>query len=239
VDLDVLGPGARFSLVGSLGAGAVRLELRMPGAHNALNAAAAWTAGVWLGLDPQCLADGLAGFGGTRRRFESKGEAFGVRVIDDYAHHPTKVAAVLRAVRGVSGQGRVLALFQPHLYSRTRFFAREFGEALGLADEVVVLDVYGAREDPEPGVSGELVARAVPLPSDLVAYEPDRDAAVRRLVERAAPGDVVLTLGAGDVTTLGPVLLARLAERQAPARPGDLEAPDVSVEPEPVGERRG
>jgi UDP-N-acetylmuramate--alanine ligase len=220
VDLDVTGPGARFGLAGA-GEGAVRLTLRVPGAHNALNAAAAWTAGVWLGLDGQCLADGLAGFGGTRRRFESKGTASGVLVIDDYAHHPTKVAAVLRAVRGVSGQGRVLALFQPHLFSRTRFFAQEFGQALGLADEVVVLDVYGAREDPEPGVTGELVARAVPLPPEHVAFEPDREAAVRRLAERAAPGDVVLTLGAGDVTALGPALLARLAER------------------EPVGERQG
>jgi UDP-N-acetylmuramate--alanine ligase len=227
VDLDVTGPGARFALVagmdrsGAADAGAVRLVLRVPGAHNALNAAAAWTAGVWLGLDPQRLADGLAAFGGTRRRFESKGSASGVRVIDDYAHHPTKVAAVLRAVRGVSGSGRVLVLFQPHLYSRTRFFAREFGAALGLADDVVVLDVYGAREDPEPGVTGELVARAVPLPPGQVVFEPDRETAVRRLADRAAPGDVVLTLGAGDVTALGAVLLARLSER------------------EPVGERRG
>ena len=258
VDLDVHGPGARFCFAAGAGTGAVRLDLRVPGAHNALNAVAAWTAGVWLGLDPQCLADGLARFGGTRRRFEIKGEAAGVLVIDDYAHHPTKVAAVLRAVRGVSGRGRVLALFQPHLYSRTRFFAPEFGQALGLADEVVVLDVYGAREDPEPGVGGELVARAVPLPAAVVAFEPDQAAAVRRLVERAAPGDVVLTLGAGDVTALGPVLLARLAERTATAGAGDQDAPQVSGpdsaepgsvepgsaepgsdEPEPVGERRG
>ncbi|MGZ4649607.1 MAG: UDP-N-acetylmuramate--L-alanine ligase, partial [Kineosporiaceae bacterium] len=160
VDLEVSGPGARFALTTGAGADAVRIALRVPGAHNALNAAAAWTAGTWLGLDPSCLAEGLAAFGGARRRFETKGEAAGVLVVDDYAHHPTKVAAVLRAVRGVSGQGRVLALFQPHLYSRTRIFAADFGAALGLADEVVVLDVYGAREDPVPGVSGELVARA-------------------------------------------------------------------------------
>jgi UDP-N-acetylmuramate--alanine ligase len=238
LDLDVAGAGVRFGLLDTRTAadvpfghvdisdlGGVRLALRVPGAHNALNAAAAWTAGTWLGLDPACLAEGLAGFGGTRRRFETKGTASGVLVIDDYAHHPTKVAAVLGAARGVSGQGRVLALFQPHLYSRTRFFAREFGAALGLADEVVVLDVYGAREDPEPGVTGELVARAVPLPPDRVAFEPERGAAVRWLADRAAPGDVVLTLGAGDVTALGPELLARLAERDQ-AR-------------EPVGERRG
>ena len=222
-DLDVSGPGARFTLLS--GGEAVRLQLRVPGAHNALNAAAAWATGVWLGLDPACLAEGLAAFGGTRRRFEAKGEAAGVRVVDDYAHHPTKVAAVLRAVRGVSGDGRVLVVFQPHLYSRTRIFAAEFGAALGLADEVVVLDVYGAREDPEPGVTGELVARAVPLPPDRVVFEPECEAAVRRVADRAAPGDVVLTVGAGDVTALGPVLLARLRERAA--------------ERAPVGESRG
>jgi UDP-N-acetylmuramate--alanine ligase len=223
VDLDVSGPGARFGLVH--GDVAVRLRLRVPGAHNALNAAAAWTTGVRLGFDPACLAEGLAGFGGTRRRFETKGVAAGVRVVDDYAHHPTKVAAVLRAVRGVSGDGRVLVVFQPHLYSRTRIFAAEFGAALGLADEVVVLDVYAAREDPEPGVTGELVARAVPLPPDRVAFEPDPQVAVRRVADRAAPGDVVLTMGAGDVTALGPALLARLLDRAA--------------ERAPVGESRG
>jgi UDP-N-acetylmuramate--alanine ligase len=236
-ELDVAGPGARFRLVTGgddrAVAMAVRMALRVPGAHNALNAAAAWTAGVGLGFDPDRLADGIAGFGGTRRRFETKGTASGVRVIDDYAHHPTKVAAVLRAVRGVSGEGRVLVLFQPHLYSRTRFFAREFGAALGLADDVVVLDVYGAREDPEPGVTGDLVARAVPLPPDRVAYEPDREAALRRLAGRAAPGDVVLTLGAGDVTALGPALLTQLAERDLHGEPVHEPAR------EPVGERRG
>jgi UDP-N-acetylmuramate--alanine ligase len=211
VDLDVSGPGARFGLVHR--DDVVRLQLRVPGAHNALNASAAWTAGVRLGFDPACLADGLGAFGGTRRRFETKGVASGVRVVDDYAHHPTKVAAVLRAVRGVSGDGRVLVLFQPHLYSRTRIFAAEFGAALGLADEVVVLDVYGAREDPEPGVTGELVARAVPLPPDRVAFEPDPPSAVRRVADRAAPGDVVLTMGAGDVTALGSALLDRLSQR--------------------------
>jgi UDP-N-acetylmuramate--alanine ligase len=214
VDLDAAGSGVRFGLRAA-GLPAVGLTLRVPGVHNALNAAAAWAAGTWLGHDPRLLAEGLAGYGGARRRFETKGVAAGVRVLDDYAHHPSEVAAVLRAVRGVSGDGRVLAVFQPHLFSRTRIFADDFGRALGLADDVVVLDVYGAREDPEPGVSGELVARAVPLPADRVAYEPDREAAVRRLAGRAAPGDVVLTLGAGDVTRLGPRVLELLAERSA------------------------
>jgi UDP-N-acetylmuramate--alanine ligase len=240
VDLDVCGPGVRFGLApaGAEDGDAVRLALRVPGVHNALNAAAAWTAGAWLGLPAPCLADGLARFGGARRRFETKGTVAGVRVVDDYAHHPTKVAAVLRAVRGVSGAGRVLAIFQPHLYSRTRIFAGEFGAALGLADEVVVLDVYGAREDPEPGVTGDLVARAVPLPPDRVVFEPDRAKAVERTADRAAPGDVVLTLGAGDVTALGPDLLARLAERQpVGAERGEENAGRAPREP--VGESRG
>jgi UDP-N-acetylmuramate--alanine ligase len=229
VDLDASGPGVRFGLRAA-GLPDVALTLRVPGVHNALDAAAAWAAGTWLGHDPEVLAEGLAGYGGARRRFETKGVAAGVRVLDDYAHHPSEVAAVLRAVRGVSGDGRVLAVFQPHLYSRTRIFADDFGRALGLADDVVVLDVYGAREDPEPGVTGDLVARAVPLPPGRVAFEPDRDTAVRRLADHATAGDVVLTLGAGDVTRLGPQLLELLA-RESPdgATPGvPAEAPAVT-----------
>ena len=167
------------------------------------HSAAAWTAGAWLGLDPECLGAGLAGFGGTRRRFELKGEAGGVQVRDDYSHHPTEVAAALQAARGVAS-GRVVVVFQPHLYSRTRIFAAEFGRALELADEVVVLDVYAAREDPEPGVSGQLVSRAVALPPGQVTFAPTLDDAERVLLERLRPGDLLLTMGAGDVTTLGP-----------------------------------
>jgi UDP-N-acetylmuramate--alanine ligase len=236
--VDSSGPGVRLGL--SLrGEAPVRLTLRVPGVHNALDAAAAWAAGTWLGYDPQLLADGLAGYGGARRRFETKGVAGGVRVLDDYAHHPSEVAAVLRAVRGVSGDGRVLAVFQPHLYSRTRIFAAEFGRALGLADDVVVLDVYGAREDPEPGVSGELVTRAVPLPPDRVRFEPDRAAAVRRLAERAAPGDVVLTLGAGDVTRLGPQVLELLAGRPVDPHADPGVDPDRTPDRTAAGGRRG
>ncbi len=191
---------------------AVELSIQVPGAHNAANAAAAWTAGRWLGLDGACLAEGLDSFGGTRRRFEPKGEVGAVVVRDDYAHHPTEVAALLRAAREASS-GRVLVVFQPHLYSRTRLFAEDFGRALGLADEVVVLDVYAAREDPEPGVDGSLVARAVPLPPDRVTFAPGPAEAVAVLADRARPGDLVLTVGAGDVTRLGPQLLAELAAR--------------------------
>ncbi len=140
----------------------------MPGQHNALNAAAAFAAAVELGIEPARAAGALASYRGAARRLEPKGEAGGVRVLDTYAHHPTELAADLRAAREIiggaarRGSGRVIAVFQPHLYSRTRIFAAEFGAALGLADEVVVLDVYAAREDPEPGVTGRLVADAVP-----------------------------------------------------------------------------
>jgi UDP-N-acetylmuramate--alanine ligase len=186
------------------------LRLRVPGRHNALNAAAAWAAATWLGFDSEQVVGGLESFGGTRRRFEAKGAAGGVRVFDDYAHHPTEVAAVLRAARGVAGQGRVVAVFQPHLYSRTRIFAEDFGAALGLADEVVVMDVYAAREDPEPGVSGALVASAVPLAADRVSFVPSWSAVAADVAGRVRPGDLVLTIGAGDVTMLGPQILAVL-----------------------------
>jgi UDP-N-acetylmuramate--alanine ligase len=190
------------------------LTLRVPGAHNALNAAAAWVAARHFGVDGgQALAALSTGFGGTRRRFEAKGEAGGIRVVDDYAHHPTEVEAVLRAARSMATGGRIIAVFQPHLYSRTRIFAAEFGAALGLADEAVVLDVYAAREDPEPGVSGELIVAQVPLPAGRVAYCPLAGDAVAEVVSRARRGDVVLTLGAGDVTGLGPQILRALRGR--------------------------
>ncbi|MGD9573643.1 MAG: UDP-N-acetylmuramate--L-alanine ligase [Thermoleophilia bacterium] len=196
------------------------LRLAVPGEHMARNALAALLAGVELGVAPDLMLEGLAGFDGVRRRFEYKGRARGVAVYDDYAHHPSKVAAQLRAARDVvraAGEGRVVVAFQPHLYSRTRDFAAEFGEALGLADEVVVLDVYGAREDPEPGVTGELVAAAVTLPPERVHYVPrwlDVPVVVAGL---ARPADLVITMGAGDVTVLGPEVLRELEQREQPS----------------------
>jgi len=188
-----------------------RLRLPVPGEHMALNALAALLAGVALGAPVEGLLEGLAGFDGVRRRFEFRGRAAGVAVYDDYAHHPTKVAAQLRAARDVAGAGRVVVAFQPHLYSRTREFAREFGAALGLADEVVVLDVYGAREDPEPGVSGALVAENVPLSPEHVRFVP-RWAEVPAVVAgMARSGDLVITMGAGDVTVLAPEILLELS----------------------------
>ncbi|MEV4798890.1 UDP-N-acetylmuramate--L-alanine ligase [Nonomuraea sp. NPDC049421] len=204
------GFGTVFSIEGR---GEVRLAV--PGAHNALNATAVIAVADELGLPFEEIREGLGAFTGAKRRFEAKGEAGGVAVFDSYAHHPTELAADLRAARDVvasySGTGRVIAIFQPHLYSRTRFFADEFGAALGLADEAIVLDVYGAREDPEPGVSGAMVAERVPLPAGRVAYAPDRSAVPGLVAERARPGDIVLTMGAGDVTELGPQIVARLS----------------------------
>jgi UDP-N-acetylmuramate--alanine ligase len=191
------------------------LRLGVPGEHMALNALGALLAGVELGAGPKELLEGLAAFDGVRRRFEFRGRAGGVAVYDDYAHHPSKVAAQLRAARDVAGgKGRVVVAFQPHLYSRTRQFAHAFGAALGLADEVVVLEVYGAREDPEPGVSGALVADAVALPREHVRYVPRWADVPAVVAEVAVPGDLVITMGAGDVTVLAPEILLELEKRE-------------------------
>jgi UDP-N-acetylmuramate--alanine ligase len=190
------------------------VRVPVPGRHMALNSAAALLTGLELGLPAAGLVEGIGRYAGVRRRFELRGTAGGVSVYDDYAHHPTEVAAQLRAARTVAGGGRVLVAFQPHLFSRTVAFAADFGAALGLADEVVVLDVYAAREDPVPGVTGALVADKVPLPADRVLFAPDRATVAAELARRARPGDLVITMGAGDVTALGPDVLAALAEAQ-------------------------
>ncbi|WP_121252573.1 UDP-N-acetylmuramate--L-alanine ligase [Nocardioides ferulae] len=188
-----------------------RVTLRIPGRHYVLDALAALTVGLRLGLPFDRLRAGLEAFGGTRRRMERKGEAAGVRVYDSYAHHPAEIAGDLQAGRSVAGEGRLVVAFQPHLVSRTRLFGPAMGEALGAADEVVVLDVYLAREEADPEVTGDLVADAVPLPPERVASVGGLDDAVAELARRARAGDLVLTLGAGDVTQVGPRLLARLA----------------------------
>jgi len=187
------------------------LRLRVPGRHNVADAACALAAAVQLGADPDVATRALGDFTGTRRRFEAKGSAGGVRVVDEYAHHPTEVAAAIAAGRVVAAGGRVLAVFQPHLYSRTRIFAAEFAAALGGADEVVVMEVYGAREEPDPEVSGSMIADAVPLPSERVLFSRSWTATPAAVAARARPGDLVLTIGAGDVTMIGPQVLALLA----------------------------
>jgi UDP-N-acetylmuramate--alanine ligase len=189
----------------------VDFEIAVPGRHNAKNAAAAFALAVELGFDPDQARAGLAGYRGAMRRMELKGEVAGVRVLDSYAHHPTELAADLAAARDVAAGGRVIAIFQPHLFSRTRIFAVQFGQALSAADEVFVLDVYAAREDPEPGVTGSVVADAVP--AGRATFWPDRGPLPEAIAEMAKPGDVVLTMGAGDVTTLGPQIVAALRGR--------------------------
>ena len=196
--------------------GGVRLgtvSLQIPGRHYVLDALAALAAGRCLGYPFAGLKQGLEAFTGTRRRMELKGQVDEIRVYDSYAHHPREIAGDLQAARSLAGAGRVVVAFQPHLVSRTRIFGAEMGAALGAADEVVVMDVYLAREDPEPGVDGQLVADHVPLPPGRVLFEPSWPQTAARLVERARPGDVVLTLGAGDVTLVGPEVLALLAAR--------------------------
>ncbi len=189
------------------------VTLQVPGMHNALNAAAAWAVVSVLGAPVAEAAEGLEAFTGTQRRFELRGQVDGIRVYDDYAHHPTEVEVTLRAAREVAGEGRVVVAFQSHRYTRTSIFALDFGRALGLADEVVVLEVYSAGEQPIPGASGAVIAAAVPLPADRVHFEPSWAQVPRVVVERARTGDVVLTMGAGDVGLLAPQIVEMLRER--------------------------
>jgi UDP-N-acetylmuramate--alanine ligase len=209
VDLAFAGPTSTFRVV-DRGAPLGAVTLQIPGRHYVLDALMALGAGLALGFGFEGLRDGLGGFAGTRRRMELKGSAGGVRVYDSYAHHPREIAGDLQAARALAGPGRVVVAFQPHLVSRTRVFGPAMGAALGAADEVVVTDVYAAREDPDPGVTGALVAEAVPLPAARVAFVASLSAVPAALADRARPGDVVLTLGAGDVTRVGPDLLALL-----------------------------
>jgi UDP-N-acetylmuramate--L-alanine ligase len=231
-DVRSSGMATEFSLVHAGGAGgtggagrmgdaggAVGLRIGVPGRHNARNAAAVYALTSELGYGKDEIVAGLAAYSGAERRMELKGEAGQVRVLDSYAHHPTEIAADLAAAAdiaagdgsgGASG-GRVIAIFQPHLYSRTRIFAAQFAAALAAADEVFVLDVYAAREDPEPGVTGALISDAVP--GGRAIFVPGLDQAPDLIADLAKPGDVILTMGAGDVTTLGPRILAALAER--------------------------
>jgi UDP-N-acetylmuramate--alanine ligase len=191
------------------------LRLSVPGRHMALNALAALLAARDAGASVDDVLDGLAGFEGVRRRFELIGTAAGVRVFDDYAHHPTEVRAVLAALQTVTeqgGGGRVIGVFQPHLYSRTKTFAADFGAALSGADRAFVLDVYAAREQPLPGISGATVAQHVSVP---VSYVPDFSAVAAAVAEAARPGDVIVTMGAGDITMLGPEILTALRLRAA------------------------
>ena len=189
--------------------------LPIPGRHNAINAAGAFAVLVGLGFEPAASLAGIEGFAGTERRFELHGVVRGVSVYDDYAHHPTEVAAALSAARTVVGAGRIIAVHQPHLYSRTKMMAGEFAHVYeGLADQTIVLDVYGAREDPIPGVTGALVADRFADPSR-VDYLPDWQQAADRAAELAEEGDIIMTLSCGDVYRIVPQILDALAQTPA------------------------
>ncbi|MFF6778730.1 UDP-N-acetylmuramate--L-alanine ligase [Streptomyces sp. NPDC012637] len=183
----------------------------VPGRHYAHNAAAALAAGSRAGVDPAELAQALTAYTGVGRRLQLKGEAAGVQVIDSYAHHPTEMTADLEAMRGAAGASRLLVVFQPHLFSRTQELGREMGEALTLADGSVVLDIYPAREDPVPGVTSELIIDAARAAGADVTAVHDKSEVPDVIAGMAKPGDLVLTMGAGDVTDLGPEILARLS----------------------------
>jgi UDP-N-acetylmuramate--alanine ligase len=180
-----------------------------PGFHNALNAAGVLALLDALAYDLEPAARGLAEFRGVRRRFEMRGQVGGVTMVDDYAHHPTEIAATIGAAR--KWGARLWAVFQPHLYSRTELLHQEFGRALARADRVVVTDVYGARESPRPGVTGELVAEAARRAGAVVAYVPHRADLAAFLADRVQPGDLVLTMGAGDVNLVASELAILLA----------------------------
>ena len=190
------------------------MRLGIPGAHNVRNALAALAVADAVGVPFDDAAETLAVYQGVQRRLQRRGTAAQVDLLDDYAHHPTEVRATLDAVRE-GAPGRVIAVFQPHLYSRTRFFASGLGAALAAADQVVVTDVYGAREEPEPGVTGKLVVDGVlaASPRARVAYLPRRGDVPAFVVSRARPGDTIVTIGAGDVTMLGDEILRLLQER--------------------------
>lgn len=201
VSYELAGPG-----------GATRVRVGQPGRHTALNTAGAVALLAELGRDLEAVAASMASFRGVGRRWDHKGTIDGVVLYDDYAHHPTEVAAVLDAARDIA-EGRVWAVFQPHLYSRTARFSREFGQALAAADVAVVTDVFGAREEPVPGVTGELVADAVRNAGGSVHYVPHRFELASFLAPKLTSGDLVLSLGAGDITLLhtelAPILAAR------------------------------
>lgn len=206
-DVDATGAEVTFGI--EVDSTIYRGELMIPGEHNAINAAGAVAVLYGLGFDVAKALAGVMTFKGTERRFELHGERRGVRVYDDFAHHPTEVAAALKAARAVVGSGRLITVFQPHLYSRTRLMHAQFAEALSASDKVVVLDIYAAREDPEPGVTGVMVADSF-ADQGQVHYVENWDDAPGVAASLAAPGDFIITMGCGDVYRMVPQLIDAL-----------------------------
>ncbi|OQD53834.1 UDP-N-acetylmuramate--L-alanine ligase [Streptomyces phaeoluteigriseus] len=211
--LSVVAQGLRSEVSVLLDGRELTFGVSVPGRHYALNAVAALVAGVSLGVPAAELAPALAAYTGVKRRLQLKGEAAGVQVIDSYAHHPTEMTADLEAMRAAAGDARILVVFQPHLFSRTQELGKEMGQSLALADGSVVLDIYPAREDPIPGVTSELIIEAARAAGAAVTPVHDKDEVPSVIAGMAGPGDLVLTMGAGDVTDLGPRILDRLAQK--------------------------
>ncbi|MFI8165172.1 UDP-N-acetylmuramate--L-alanine ligase [Streptomyces sp. NPDC085931] len=209
--LSVVPQGLRSEVTVDLDGERLTFAVSVPGRHYAHNAVAALAAGVALGVPAAELAGAIAAYTGVKRRLQLKGEAAGVQVIDSYAHHPTEMTADLEAMRGAAGDSRILVVFQPHLFSRTRELGTEMGQALALADASVVLDIYPAREDPIPGVTSELIIEAARAAGADVTPVHDTAEVPSVVAGMAKPGDLVLTMGAGDVTDLGPRILDRLS----------------------------
>lgn len=206
--LQALGSSARVMWKGRA-VGTV--ELQVPGQHNLLNAAACLAMGMALQLPIHQLLEGLHNFRGAGRRFELKATEHGIRIIDDYGHHPTEIRVTLEAARRYAGDGRVLVIFQPHRYSRTQAFLDEFAVALDMADDVTLLEIYAASEKPIHGITSELIAAKMQRGH----YLPNFVDAADRLIEMAQPGDVIITLGAGDVNSLAPIIAEGLSRRFA------------------------
>ncbi|MFF8904566.1 UDP-N-acetylmuramate--L-alanine ligase [Streptomyces olivaceoviridis] len=210
--LAVVPQGLKSQVTAVLDGQELTFEVSVPGRHYALNAVAALAAGAALGIPAAELAPALAAYTGVKRRLQLKGEAAGVQVIDSYAHHPTEMTADLEAMRAAAGDARILVVFQPHLFSRTQELGKEMGQALALADASLVLDIYPAREDPIPGVTSELIIEAARAAGADVTAVSDKAEIPAVVAGMAKPGDLVLTMGAGDVTDLGPLILERLSQ---------------------------
>jgi UDP-N-acetylmuramate--alanine ligase len=210
--LSVVPQGLKCEVTVELDGSPLTFTVSVPGRHYAHNAVAALAAGVALGVPAAELAPALAAYTGVKRRLQLKGEAAGVQVIDSYAHHPTEMTADLEAMRAAAGDARILVVFQPHLFSRTQELGKEMGEALAAADGSLVLDIYPAREDPIPGVTSELIIDAARAAGADVTPVHEKADVASLVAGMAKAGDLVLTMGAGDVTDLGPLILDRLAK---------------------------
>ncbi|WTP61075.1 UDP-N-acetylmuramate--L-alanine ligase [Streptomyces phaeochromogenes] len=210
--LSVVAQGLKSEVTVELDGSPLTFTVSVPGRHYAHNAVAALAAGAALGIPAAELAPAIASYTGVKRRLQLKGEAAGVQVIDSYAHHPTEMTADLEAMRAAAGDARILVVFQPHLFSRTQELGKEMGESLSLADASVVLDIYPAREDPIPGVTSELIIEAARAAGADVTPAKDKADVPALVAGMAKPGDLVLTMGAGDVTDLGPEILTRLSK---------------------------